>query len=69
MGRQYAVIALAADGKLRSIQMSHSGLEYLLVCSMVNGQLDIDLRDGNVSHNPIPGSIQHLPVFGILNIL
>ena len=41
--RQHCMIAFSSNRKLRTVQMSDSGLEYIIAGSMINCKFDIDL--------------------------
>ena len=65
---QYGMITLTTDRKFCSIQMSDSGLKYIIAGSMINCKFDIDLRNGQISHHSVVFYIQDLPVICILQI-
>lgn len=43
---------LPSDRKLCAVQMSDTGLQILVTGTMVNGKLDVDLRNGKISITP-----------------
>ena len=62
------MIAFSSNRKLRTVQMSDSGLEYIIAGSMINCKFDIDLRNGQISHHSVVFYIQDLPVICIFQI-
>ena len=48
--------------------MADAGLQHIFTGSVVNSQLDVDLRDGEIPHHAVACDIQHLPVFRILQL-
>ena len=60
---------LPSDRKLCAVQMSDAGLQILVTGAMVNGKLDVDLRNGKVSHYSVICNVQDLPVFGIFDVI
>ena len=66
--RQHCMITFSSNRKLRTVQMSDSGLKYIIAGSMINCKFDIDLRNGQISHHSVVFYIQDLPVICILQI-
>ena len=60
---------LPSDRKLCAVQMSDAGLQILVTGAMVNGKLDVDLRNGKVSHYSVICNVQDLPVFGVFDVI
>ena len=60
---------LPSDRKLCAVQMSDAGLQILVTGAMVNGKLDVDLRNGKISHYSVICNVQDLPVFGIFDVI
>lgn len=60
---------LPSDWKLCAVQMSDTGLKFIITGAMVNGKLDVDLRNGKVSHYSVICNVQDLPVFGAFDVI
>ena len=63
------MVALPADGELRPLDVTHSGLEHFIGSAMINGQLHIYFRDGKVAHHAVSGDVEDIPIFRILVLL